>query len=260
MKKVLSLVLFLCLLIGVCSVNASANGVLESSGNKVIASYSGETVPVDFKEVIEETGIDLTTNTSVELVSVKSVKPGTRASESEEEALLLVKNQNGEQVEINAIIPGTEDDLGFKVSAASSQKINDYRDFLQSSLFNVRITIIYDHILNGPMTQIYRPRSAHFAYTKKGTNVDMRKIDLRYYCIGALWSYPGFDNVQSAAYEHVIQVAKSSPLESMTYSKADALATNRCICTSVGSPSAGHSASIDVTVGSKMYSKSYILG
>lgn len=257
MKKILSLVLSLCLLMGVCTLGVSAETVPSPSENETLLSLTGETVPDSFKETIEETGVEVDDDTVIEVVSTTATSPTTRTAQPEEATVLVVKNQVGSEVEMNMIIPGTEDGLGFqRAYSPVTNYVNYYNDFLKSSLFNIRVIAIYDKITGGPVTYLFRPKSAHFIYTEKGSNVDLRYVDMRYYCMGALWTYPEFNDVSNGQYEHIINVTKSYPTESVRYGVTNALASNRCIYTLVG-PTHSHSISIDVTVGSQVYSTAY---
>ncbi len=243
MKKVLSLMLTFLIAFGICTINASAEDL---------------PVEVQLKRAIEETGVTVTDDTEIQLVS--SIPSAATKAKSNPITALKVTNTVGSNVYTDFIIPGQTDSLGFDLSAVSSAYENSVVNFLQDSLFNIRITAVYNHYDNttgAPLNMFYKPYAAYFTYQKKSSSVNVSHISVYYYCSGALYTYPGFEHIQGG-YTHTIAIEKSNPTPSVEYAEINPL-NNKVIYTGASGLGAGHDLSVYVTANGKEYGEYFLL-
>ncbi len=210
----------------------------------VIFETKASKIPHAVKNVLIEKGAVIADNTSVKVLSINnsndSVICVTNNSNGLIENDIIIsynKNADGELV-INNTIPNAITNSG---TVWGSATYNGY-----DSDFTV-IGKLYSTEYVGPYGVLYyRPYQCDFTYTK-GTNVTVGLIEVYYITEGVLYTYPGYEQLESP-YAHTVTVSILNPAPNTTYSNVNYLPINRAIKTSSGTLNAGHALSFNCYV------------
>lgn len=231
-QKIVSLFLVLTLMLSPCSVFAFAENVSGEqylTSENILLSMEGKEASSLIKEQIEETGAVVNDDTKIELV-VPSDITSRSANANSIESALIVTNVSGTTVTKDVIIPGYDDGLGFKNTGTAMTRAGHTIDYDWYANFTVRGTAVFNYLPSGSMLSCYQPVGAYFTYQKNNANADVRRIEMRYNCEGAVYTYPGYDSL-GYSIDYCIPVSKALPAENTMYSNSNPYDTDKVIFT-----------------------------
>ncbi len=214
------------------------------SGNTQNVIY-GQDLSDDVKESIEETGVTIQDDTRIIIVPVSS-EDGTEAGQA-----LLIKSKQGETIQDDIILLIEED--GSLAGLNSSEREGPSRDgqtvtFPPTSWngkITVRGTAVYDYYGNS----CYHPIGEYFYYTKR-VSCSVSSIEVAFITDGIEYVRNGSTLTQTGAGEVVwtIDLIKTNPAVSTTYTKTKEYAANKGLDVCSGSPSVGRFMTFNFTV------------
>ena len=193
-------------------------------------SEASETI----KNKIEQTGVDITNESTIQLVPISS-------SQETQNTALVITNTVGNIVTKDVLMMVTDEGVGFEQGGDVSTRAGSTVEFPPLSWdgrYVIRGTAVYNQYSDGLFSSFYQPIGAYFIY-QKYESCTVSNIEMLYICDGFEYSYPGFEDLDSSELEYVITVTKSSPAESTMYSTTKEYNTNRVIYTDSGSPFVG---------------------
>ncbi len=187
---------------------------------------------------IEETGVPITDESKIELVSLSC---NSSAKTDDDSSALVITNIGANTVTKDILLLVTDDGVGFERSGDASTRAGTTVEFPPLSWdgrYVVRGTAVYNYYFNGLLSCYYQPTGVYFTYTKYQT-CTISNITLYYTCDGFEQTYPGFNSLGTPELEYVITVSKSFPAESTMYSTTKPYNSDRVIYTGGGSPFVG---------------------
>lgn len=115
--------------------------------------------------------------------------------------------------------------------------------------YSIKATAVYNQRTDSSLlSSYYQPIGAYFFYYNTGSS-SVTYIKIEYSCDGFEYTYPGFTAINnSAEYEHMITVTKSSPATNTMYHTVNEYRSDRVICTISGSPMVGQYMGFTYTV------------
>lgn len=205
-------------------------------------SEASETI----KNKIEQTGVDITNESTIQLVPISS-------SQETQNTALVITNTVGNIVTKDVLMMVTDEGVGFEQGGDVSTRAGSTVEFPPLSWdgrYVIRGTAVYNQYSDGLFSSFYQPIGAYFIY-QKYESCTVSNIEMLYICDGFEYSYPGFEDLDSSELEYVITVTKSSPAESTMYSTTKEYNTNRVIYTDSGSPFVGQFLTFNTVVDGK---------
>lgn len=205
-------------------------------------SEASETI----KNKIEQTGVDITNESTIQLVPISS-------SQETQNTALVITNTVGNIVTKDVLMMVTDEGVGFEQGGDVSTRAGSTVEFSPLSWdgrYVIRGTAVYNQYSDGLFSSFYQPIGAYFIY-QKYESCTVSNIEMLYICDGFEYSYPGFEDLDSSELEYVITVTKSSPAESTMYSTTKEYNTNRVIYTDSGSPFVGQFLTFNTVVDGK---------
>lgn len=233
MKKFLSMFLATLLVITAVPLTAGAEQITEEAGGEILLSMNGDEASDLVKDQIEETGVTVNDTTLIELVAPPQNM--TRSSTGQEiSSAVVVTNVVGNTVTKDFILPGYDDSIGFLNEDIPMTRAGYSIDYDWNANFTVRGTAVFNHLPKSTtFYTCYQPIGVYFTYQKNTSSADIRSIEVKYNCDGAVYTYPGYSSLGYNV-EYEIPVKRISPAENTMYSKSDPYDTDKVIFTGVG--------------------------
>ena len=131
-------------------------------------------------------------------------------------------------------LPGYDDSIGFLNEDIPMTRAGYSIDYDWNANFTVRGTAVFNHLPKSTtFYTCYQPIGVYFTYQKNTSSADIRSIEVKYNCDGAVYTYPGYSSLGYNV-EYEIPVKRISPAENTMYSKSDPYDTDKVIFTGVG--------------------------
>lgn len=117
MKRLMSLILSLLMLIGVFTLNASAEqvGLSTETEDDYLTVVATDASP-EFIEEVEDAGVNVTDTTVFQMTPVAMEGVSRSTASNENGTALVVTNQTGDMVTKDVFVPMEEDSVGFQLS------------------------------------------------------------------------------------------------------------------------------------------------
>lgn len=220
MKRLMSLILSLLMLIGVFTLNASAEqvGLSTETEDDYLTVVATDASP-EFIEEVEDAGVNVTDTTVFQMTPVAMEGVSRSTASNENGTALVVTNQTGDMVTKDVFVPMEEDSVGFQLSpeTRASGNFTYNATLVGSGKVTIRGTATFNQYdaFSGLGWIYFRPLSAQFSYTKN-TSCTVSYIELEYECNGPICTYPDLVETSQDA-DHIITVYRSSPATGTTY-------------------------------------------
>lgn len=243
-KKMFSIVMAMVLGITCTTISVSAE-CIPTQQTQTIA-MAGSEASETIKNKIEQTGVDITNESTIQLVPISS-------SQETQNTALVITNTVGNIVTKDVLMMVTDEGVGFEQGGDVSTRAGSTVEFPPLSWdgrYVIRGTAVYNQYSDGLFSSFYQPIGAYFIY-QKYESCTVSNIEMLYICDGFEYSYPGFEDLDSSELEYVITVTKSSPAESTMYSTTKEYNTNRVIYIDSGSPFIGQFLTFNTVVDGK---------
>lgn len=234
----LSVILFSITMI---QVEATTTEMIEipAVSDSAVMSMRVADVPKNAIEVLEENGAVIDNETLIEVLSV---------NESEDTAICVTNINNG-ILEKDIFISYIEDEENnFVIDNSFAEALADGYDYDMSASFPplswngdyiVHATASAEIFSDGIFTY-YKPYGCEFYY-ENYAGVSISSIQVDYICDGFLYSYPGFEYLDSEEYVHIVSASKSNPVVGRVYSNTNAFPySDKVLYISSGSPFIGN--------------------
>lgn len=243
-KKMLSIIMAMVLLIACISIPASAEPI--SASPMQMIAMSGSDASDTMKNRIEQAGVSVTDESIIQLVPISS-------SQKTQSRALVITNEVGNTITKDVLLMATDEGVGFEQGGDVSTRAGSSAEFPPLSWdgrYVVRGTAVYNQYSDGLFSSYYQPTDVYFTY-QKYKNCTVNSIELLYICDGFEYSYPGFNSLGDTEREYIITVSKSSPAPSTMYSTSRPYSSNRVIFTASGSPFVGQFLTFNTVVDGK---------
>ena len=232
MKKIFSIIMAMVLYISCTVFSVSAESM--SIQQVRIITMSGSEVSNTLKNRVEQTGVYITENSTIQLIPVSS-------SQKVQKSALVITNRTGNIITKDVLMMVTDEGVGFEQGGDVSTRAGSTVEFPPLSWdgrYVIRGTAVYNQYSNGLISPYYQPIGAYFTY-QKYEDCTVNNITMLYICDGYEYSYPGFESLGDSELEYVITVEKSSPRQSTMYSTTKEYNKSRVIKADTGSPFVG---------------------
>ncbi len=233
-KKMFSVMMAMVLWISGTAIPVSAESISIKKTQPI--TMAGSEASYTLKNQIEQTGVHITDESIIQLVSISS-------EQKTQSQALVITNETGNTVTKDVLMMVTDEGVGFGKGGDVSTHAGSTAEFPSLSWdgrYVVRGTAVYnEYELNqdGLATPFYQPIGAYFTY-RKYESCTVSNITMLYLCDGYEYSYPGLEDFNNEI-EYIITVEKSSPVASTIYSTTREYNKNRVIRTTNGSPFMG---------------------
>lgn len=231
-KKMFSIVMAMVLGITCTTISVSAE-CIPTQQTQTIA-MAGSEASETIKNKIEQTGVDITNESTIQLVPISS-------SQETQNTALVITNTVGNIVTKDVLMMVTDEGVGFEQGGDVSTRAGSTVEFPPLSWdgrYVIRGTAVYNQYSNGLISPYYQPIGAYFTY-QKYEDCTVNNITMLYICDGYEYSYPGFESLGDSELEYVITVEKSSPRQSTMCSTTKEYNKSRVIKADTGSPFVG---------------------
>ena len=244
MKRALSFVLTLAMGFSVLTVSASA--AQKPGPAQETFSIQGRQASSAMVEMLEEEGIAVTEDTTIQLVPLSSPQRSNSGN------VLVITNQEGAIVTQDTLLLVSDDGVGFADMNDVMSRGSDGTDHENDKMMVHGVATYERHT---DVSVFHRPLKASFSY-KKYKTCDVSAITFAYECTGGIYSYPDY-KYQHKDTTYRIRVDKVNPVASRTYSKSSPYPSDRVICTSSGAGGAGNTITYNVVVDGERIEESH---